>query len=244
CYQRGDTGAAVTDANLLLGRLDPDNFAGGDIALSAAAAHQALSADIGSALDMTAEAAAVGVCEVVDENMSNAARVHAVENGKELNNFTMIAYGGGAPLHAARLCEKLGIDTLLVPPGAGVGSAIGFLRAPFGYEAVRGAYLALSQYDADWVNSVLAELTAEATEVARQGSDGQLLTERKAFMRYQGQGWEIPVELPDSALDTDGAACLTALFEAEYSRLFGRPLVGLDIEVMNWSVRVVSRVPP
>ena len=244
CYQRGGTGAAVTDANLLLGRLDPDNFAGGDIALSAAAAQQALSADIGSALDMTAEAAAVGVCEVVDENMSNAARVHAVENGKELNNFTMIAYGGGAPLHAARLCEKLGIDTLLVPPGAGVGSAIGFLRAPFGYEAVRGAYLALSQYDADWVNSVLAELTAEATEVARQGSDGQLLTERKAFMRYQGQGWEIPVELPDSALDTDGAACLTALFEAEYSRLFGRPLVGLDIEVMNWSVRVVSRVPP
>src|SRR5699024_9409515 len=190
----------------------------------------------------SAEAAAVGVCEVVDENMSNAARVHAVENGKELNNFTMIAYGGGAPLHAARLCEKLGIDTLLVPPGAGVGSAIGFLRAPFGYEAVRGAYLALSAYDADWVNTVLDELTAEATAVARQGGDRELLTERKAFMRYQGQGWEIAVELPAGSLGSDGAQQLSALFEAEYARLFGRPLAGLDIEVMNWSVRVASQL--
>src|SRR5699024_2414571 len=95
-----------------------------------------------------------------------------------------------------------------------------------------------------WVNTVLDELTAEATSVARQGSDGELLTERKAFMRYQGQGWEIPVELPAGTLGGDGAQQLTALFDAEYARLFGRPLVGLEIEVMNWSVRVVSRVSP
>src|SRR5699024_9505529 len=127
CYQRGGTGAAVTDANLALGRLDADNFAGGDIVLSPAAAKTALQSHVGEQLGMAADTAAVGVCEMVDENMASAARVHAVENGKELNEFTMIAYGGGAPLHATRLCEKLGIDTLLVPPGAGVGSAIGFL---------------------------------------------------------------------------------------------------------------------
>lgn len=244
CYQRGGDQAAVTDAHLVLGRLDPDNFAGGDIALSTDAASKALATNVGEPLAMTTDAAAVGVCEVVDENMSNAIRVHAVENGKELNGFTMIAYGGGAPLHAARLCEKLGIQTLLVPPGAGVGSAIGFLRTPFGYEAVRGAYLRLSQYQADWVNGILEGLEQEATDVARQGGSKELVVERKAFMRYQGQGWEIPVMLPEGRLGTNGGAQLIDRFESEYSRLFGTPLAGLDIEVMNWSVRVVTKIAP
>lgn len=244
CYQQRGTRAAVTDANLILGRLDPDNFAGGDIILSTEAALKALETDIGAPLGMSQQAAAVGVCEVVDENMSNATRVHAVENGKELQGFTMIAYGGGAPLHAARLCEKIGIDTLLIPPGAGVGAAIGFLRAPFGYEAVRGAYMQLSQFSADWVNTVLDELEHEATQVARQGSDDELIAERKAFMRYQGQGWEISVILPDGRLEDDGAEQLAGRFESEYSRLFGIPLSGLDIEIMNWSVRVASKVTP
>ena len=156
---------------------------------------------------MSAREAAVGVVEMVDENMTAAARVHAVENGKELGQFTMIAYGGAAPLHANRLCEKLGIDTLLVPPGAGVGSAIGFLRAPFGYEAVRGAYMRLGQFDAARISDVLGELEREAVEVARAGAgDGALRIERKAYMRYVGQGWEIPVDLPEGAVDAARAA--------------------------------------
>lgn len=244
CYQRGGKHGTVTDANLVLGRLDPDNFAGGDIALSAGAGLTALEIDVGEPLGMSPEAAAIGVCEVIDENMSNATRVHAVENGKELQGFTMIAYGGGAPLHATRLCEKLGIDTLLIPPGAGVGSAIGFLRAPFGYEAVRGAYMRLGQFGAEASNTILDELTREASKIAHQGGDTALLTERKAFMRYQGQGWEIPVPLPEGRLGDDGAARLAERFEAEYSRLFGMPLTGLDIEIMNWSVRVMSQKPP
>ncbi len=147
CYDRGGERPAVTDADLILGKLDPENFAGGSIKLSPELSRQALETQVATGLEMKATEAAFGVAEVVDENMANAARVHAVENGEDLSEFTMIAFGGAAPLHAARLCEKLGVDRMLVPPGAGVGSAIGFLRAPFSFEANRSVYMKLSDFD-------------------------------------------------------------------------------------------------
>jgi N-methylhydantoinase A len=203
----------------------------------------ALQHTIGKQLGMDSETAAIGICEVVDENMANAARVHAVESGKELGEFTMIAFGGAAPLHASRLCEKLDIDNLLIPPGAGVGSAIGFLRAPFGFEAVRGAFLRLSEFDAAWTNRLIAELGEEAERFARAGApDAPLVREIKAYMRYQGQGWEIVVMLPTRDFVDDDASEIRRLFETEYKRLFGRALDGLDIEIMNWSVQVRSEL--
>jgi N-methylhydantoinase A len=242
-YGRGGDKPAVTDADLVLGRLDPERFAGGDIRLEMQAALDALEREIGARLGMDKEVAAIGICEVVDENMANAARVHAVENGKELADFTMIAFGGAAPLHACRLCEKLDIDSLLIPPGAGVGSAIGFLRAPFGFEAVRGAFLRLSDFDAAWTNRLVAELDAEAQRFARAGGSGlQLEREVRAYMRYEGQGWEIVVTLPDREYGDGDAAEIRRRFEDEYRRLFGRALDGLDIEIMTWSVQVHSRL--
>ena len=241
CYNRGGENPAVTDADLLLGRLDPDLFAGGDIRLETQNSTAAMQQAIGQYLDMDSETAAVGICEVVDENMANAARVHAVESGKELAEFTMIAFGGAAPLHASRLCEKLDIDELLIPPGAGVGSAIGFLRAPFGFEAVRGAFLRLSEFDADWTNLLITELGDEAERFARAGApEAELVREIKAYMRYQGQGWEIVVVLPNRDFVQADAAEIRRLFETEYIRLFGRALEDLDIEIMNWSVQVRS----
>jgi len=157
----------------------------------------------------------------------------------------MIAYGGGAPLHANRLCEKLGISTFLVPPGAGVGAAIGFLRAPFGYEAVQGGYMRLSQFDAGRVADILNALQSESVAVARVGDpDGQLEIEIRAYMRYHGQGWEIPVDLPAKGFEKPDSEQLKTLFETEYQRLFGAVLAGLDIEVMNWSVRATSPASP
>ncbi len=238
CYDQGGQHPAVTDADLLLGRLDKDNFAGGDIRLSIEKSAIALKGQIGNKLDMNAETAAIGICEVVDENMANAARVHAVESGKELAGFTMIAFGGAAPLHASRLCEKLNIDSLLIPPGAGVGSAIGFLRAPFGFEAVRGAFLKLSSFDPDWTNALIQELGDEAEKFARAGTpDGELDREIKAYMRYEGQGWEIVVNLPNRQFVVGDDLEFRRRFEDEYKRLFGRSLEGLDIEIMNWSVQ-------
>jgi N-methylhydantoinase A len=241
CYNRGGENPAVTDADLLLGRLDPDRFAGGEMRLETQKSSAAMLQAIGQHLDMDSETAAVGICEVVDENMANAARVHAVESGKELAEFTMIAFGGAAPLHACRLCEKLDIDELLIPPGAGVGSAIGFLRAPFGFEAVRGAFLRLSEFDADWTNRLITELGDEAERFARAGApDAELVREIKAYMRYQGQGWEIVVVLPNRNFVQKDASEIRRLFETEYIRLFGRALEDLDIEIMNWSVQVRS----
>jgi len=243
CYGRGGEKPAVTDADLLLGRLDAERFAGGEIRLDTPASIAALEREIGQRLDMDAEVAAIGICEVVDESMANAARVHAVENGKELADFTMIAFGGAAPLHASRLCEKLDIARLLVPPGAGVGSAIGFLRAPFGFEAVRGAFLRLSEFDAGWTNRLIGELDAEAQRFAQAGGPGlELEREIKAYMRYQGQGWEIVVMLPNRDFVDADADEMRRRFEDEYRRLFGRSLDGLDIEIMTWSVQVRSRL--
>jgi len=241
CYDQGGEHPTVTDADLLLGRLDKDNFAGGDIRLSIEKSAAALESEICNKLDMNGETAAIGICEVVDENMANAARVHAVESGKELADYTMIAFGGAAPLHASRLCEKLNIDTLLIPPGAGVGSAIGFLRAAFGFEAVRGAFLKLSAFDPDWTNALIDELGSEAEKFARAGTPGGILNrEHKAYMRYQGQGWEIVVKLPNRKLYGNDDKELRRRFEDEYRRLFGRSLRGLDIEIMNWSVQASS----
>lgn len=245
CYGRGGDLPTVTDADVMLGRIDPAGFAGGDINLDTQAAMAAIQRKIGNALGLDVTTSAVGISEMVDENMTNAARVHAVENGKDLSTFTMIAFGGAAPLHAARLCEKLGIRQLLVPPGAGVGSAIGFLRTPFAYEAVRGAYMRMSEFSADDVNLLIKQLEVEAADIIRSGmGEVEPTIERKAYMRYRGQGWEIAVNLPVRDYDEDDGETLRQLFDAEYTRVFGRSLDDLDVEVLNWSVRALIETPP
>ena len=245
CYGRGGDRPTVTDANLMLGRLDPDRFAGGSITLSVKNANTAVSIEVGAKLGLDTGAAAFGICEVVDENMANAARAHAVENGRDLSEFTMIAFGGAAPIHACRLCEKLGIDDLLVPPGAGVGSAIGFLTAPFGYETVRSSHRRLSELDHVWLNDLLSGMKADAAAfVARGGGNAKLNYRARAFMRYAGQGWEIPVEIPDVKFEADSAAKLLAMFEAAYERLFGRTIPRQPVEVVSWSMQAATPLPP
>ncbi|QEL22985.1 hydantoinase/oxoprolinase family protein [Bosea sp. F3-2] len=246
CYQRGGKRPAITDADLVLAKLDPDNFAGGAIKLSVEKAEAAIAADVGERLRLTPQAAAFGIGEVVDENMANAARVHAVENGKNISDNIMIAFGGAAPLHAARLCEKLGVDLCLVPEGAGVGSAIGFLKAPFGYEAVASRLVRLSAFDATEVNGLLSGLKATAEAFVRSGTDGKLLCEITAFMRYAGQGWEIPVSLPDRPFAAADAEAIRESFRENYARFFGRAIDGLDgleIEIVTWSVKVQDERP-
>ena len=237
CYQRGGERPAITDADLVLGKLDPDNFAGGKIRLSVDNASAAIARDVGEKLKLATEAAAFGIVEVVDENMANAARVHAVENGKNISENIMIAFGGAAPLHAARLCEKLGVDQCLIPQGAGVGSAIGFLKAPFGYEALASKIMGLSMFDAGAVNAMLGELKATAEGFVRAGTDGKIVREITAFMRYRGQGWEIPVTLPDRAFNDADTAMIEAAFKARYAQFFGRAVEGPEIEFVTWSVK-------
>ena len=239
-YDLGGGDPTVTDADICLGRLHPDTFGAKDISLSPALAGGAMRT-IASPLGLDTVTAAVGVTEVVDENMANAARVHAVEGGKDLGGFSMVAFGGGAPVHATRLLDKLGLDEVLVPTGAGVGSAIGFLLAPFSYEASRSFYTTVEDFDEEGVNDTLAELTAEAEEFVRRGTEAPLVTERQASMRYRGQGWEIPVDLPPGQVT---AAAIGDAFTAAYEAHFGRAIDDLTIEAVSWSVRVATRQAP
>ena len=239
----GGTEPTVTDADVELGRMHPDAFGATDLVLSPDAARTALATVVGDQLAVDARTAAVGVVEMVDENMANAARVHAVENGRDLAGYTMVAFGGAAPLHAARLMDKLGIDELLVPEGAGVGSAIGFLLAPFSYEAARSFYTSTDDFDVDGAEALLVDLAGEAEAFVRQGTDADVAVERRVAMRYRGQGWEIPVVVPTGPFDAVAADALITEFVKTYERYFGRAIDALAVEAVSWSVRVASVVP-
>jgi N-methylhydantoinase A len=243
CYGRGGVHPAVTDANLLLGRYDPARFAGGAMPLQVAPAAAAMARDVGGKLGLAPEMAALGVVEMVDENMANAARVHAIESGKTYEGRTLIAFGGGGPVHGLRVAEKIGITRIIVPSGAGVGSAIGFLRAPVGYEVVRSLYQRFSTFDVAAVNALLADMAREAGEVVSLGSFGAATEEaRIAFMRYVGQGHEIPVPLPARALEEADVAAIRAAYDVEYSRFYDRPVPGSDVEIMSYAVVVATRM--
>ena len=221
----------------------PEGFAGGAIPLNPDRAREALLREVGAPLDMDALEAAWGVAEVVDENMANAARVHAVENGEDLSEYTMIAFGGAAPLHAGRLCEKLGVSRCLVPQGAGVGSAIGFLRAPFSFEANRSVFMSMPEFEGKIVAKLFKEMEQEATDFVRLcDATADIQTEHKVYMRYRGQGWEIPISLTPAQAAKPEVEEILKLFEIEYSKLFGRTVEGMIAEVTVWSVNAFTPV--
>lgn len=246
CYGRGGEQPAVTDANLVLGRIDPEHFAAGRMPLDASLSKQALTDLIGKPLGMDAFWAAAGISEMVEENMANAARVHAIERGQDLENFTMVAFGGAAPLHAGRLAQKLGIRRVMVPAGAGVGSAIGFLRAPVAFEVVRSDLSVLSKMDPLVVEARLQAMHAEALAVVQTASAGAALhVLRLAELRYAGQGHELRVRLPPPSEGLIVQASLVALvegFETTYEQIYGLRIPDCDVEVVTWSV-TVSTLP-
>ncbi len=243
CYRRGGDNATVTDADLVLGKIDENNFAGGAIQLSKSRAIDSIEQNVSDSLKVDATTAAFGICEMVDENMANAARVHAVENGKDISQSRMIAFGGGGALHAARVCEKLGITSCLIPNGAGVGSAIGFVQAAFSYEAVASRVIQMSKFDVNATNALLSQLMEEAESFVRQGTSEPFTLEITVFMRYQGQGWEIPVPLPSRLMTEQDGEQIIMRFETCYREFFGRTIDVLDdleIEIVNWSVKAAQ----
>ena len=245
-YDLGGVAPTVTDADLLLGRLNPENFAGGSIRLNVENASKALDSSIGSKLGFKTSNTALGVSEIVDENMSNAARVHAIESGVDIETYTIVAFGGAAPIHAARLAEKLNIQKIVIPPGAGVGSALGFLQAPVSYEVIRSYYQRLDDLDYHGINQLLHSMRKEATDVVEPGAQDQKTKEiRTAFMRYIGQGHEVSVEIPvkleEAELDSQSADRLTIAFETEYTRLYGRTIPSLEIEILTWSLLISTQ---
>ena len=241
-YCRGGTDPTVTDADVVLGRIDPGFFAGGAIPLDRGRAAEAVRNGPGAKLGLDETDAALGIGEMVDENMSNAARTHAVEWGKGLAGRILVAFGGSAPIHAARLADKLELDRFLIPADAGVGSAVGFLLAPISYEVVRSRYMRLSAFDAGVVGEVIAEMRAEATAVVASGAPGSPASEQvRAYMRYVGQGHEIGVEVPAEVVaGTGSVAALRGAFDKAYRAVYDRVIPGLDVEVLSWTLVVTA----
>ncbi|MFC7552110.1 hydantoinase/oxoprolinase family protein [Pseudoroseomonas wenyumeiae] len=240
CYGQGGQRPAVTDADVAMGLIEPRGFAGGSMTLRDDLSREALARDIGAKLGLSAEMSAYAVYEMVCENMASAARVHAAERGAVIGQHTMIAFGGAAPLHAARVAEKVGVSRVLVPPNAGVGSAVGFLAAPVAYEIVRSRHARVDEsFDGASVSALFAEMTAAARALVEPGARGAPLFERRmAFMRYVGQGHEITVLLPNRDLTAADVLELRRIFEAEYAAQFARIIPAAAIEVLNWSVLV------
>ncbi len=241
-YGRGGAHPTVTDADVLLGRLRPELFAGGAMRLDADASRRAIEGDVAAPLKLDALAAAAGISEVVDESMAAAARAHAAEWGKDTGGRTLIAYGGAAPLHACRVADKLRIDRILIPAGAGVGSALGLLLAPVSFEVVRSRFMTLSGLRPAEVRRLIDEMRAQATAVVEAATDQPLGETLRAYMRYAGQGFEIAVNAPPPDAD-DFADQLGCAFAAAYRALYGRTIPDQGVEVLSWTL-ALGTAPP
>jgi N-methylhydantoinase A len=241
-FGRGGTRPTVSDADIVLGYIRPETFAEGQFTIDPEAAAMAMQREVGDTLGLDARAAADGVSRIVDENMASAGRMHAVESGKDLGPRTMIAFGGNGPLHACRVARAAGVSRILIPANPSVGSAVGFLFAPVSFEIVRSRYSMLQTLDFAAVNRLFASMVSEALDVVRQGAaEAGVIVSRTAFMRYHGQGHEIEIALPDRDLEPSDIAPLTQAFETAYARQFSRPVPGMEIEILNWSVRVATK---
>lgn len=241
CYGSGGGEPTVTDADCVLGRLDPTNFAGGQLHLDLSAAGEAITTKVGNLLDLSLEATALGISEIVDENMTAAAQSHATEWGKSVRDRTLIAFGGAAPLHAARMLEKMNLARVIIPEGAGVGSAIGFIFAPISYEVVRSRHMLLSEFDEQLVTEILKDMRAEANSVVLSAlhESEEVKESATAFMRYVGQGHEVTVHFSSTAVSK---LLLQQQFVETYASLYGRGIPDAEIEVMSWTLNVSTTV--
>ncbi len=243
CYGLGGTEPTVTDADLVLGYLDPDYFLGGQFKIDLAAARQAIEEQIARPLGLSIEEAAWGIHQVVNENMANAARIHTLERGKDPHRFPVFAFGGAGPVHGFRIARALGSPALIAPFGAGVMSAFGFLTAPLAFDFVRSWRGRLDTLDWDRANALLAEMEAEGQALLEQSgvSSEQINHRRQADMRYVGQGHEIAVPLPPGHLSSESVPTILKSFEEVYRNLYERLSPSVPVEIINW--RIVSSSP-
>ncbi len=244
CYGRGGREPTVTDADLLLGYLDPHAFAGGTMTLDVDAARAAL-AELASNLRIDEQRAAWGIHDLVNENMAAAARVHAAERGLDTRRYALVATGGAGPLHACGVARRLRLDTVVIPPLAGVGSAFGLLLAPLSFDITRSYVARLDRIECSTLEAILDELEREGrARVSDAGvADEEITVQRSADMRYAGQGYEIRVEVPLGVPDAGLLDGVRRSFERAYTAFYGQLCDGVPIEAVNWRVSVEGPRP-
>ena len=243
CYGRGGTLPTVTDANLILGYLDPDFFLGGQMELDKQLAQRAIESTIAQPLNLSVDQAAWGIYQIANENMANAARVHALERGKDPARYPLFAFGGGGPMQAYRIAQSLDSPSLVAPRGAGVMSTVGFLSAPLAFDFVRSWNTTLATMNWSRANQLLEEMESAGQQLlVASGIPGDQVTfRREVDMRYVGQGHEIQVRLPDGKLNAEDGATIRSTFREVYRNLYERDGPPVEVEIMNW--RVVAEGP-
>lgn len=246
CYGFGGELPTVTDADLVLGYLDPEYFAGGEIRLNVEAARAAIEEHVAKPRGLTLVEAAWGISEVANENMANAARLHAVQRGCDITGFTLVAFGGAGPVHAGELARKLGVKEIILPPWGGVLSALGFLLSPVSFELSRSLPQPLGRVDPGQVNAVLEEMEVRTRAVVVQAGieDSDIRFDRSCSMSYVGQGFEVNVAFPWRRLTDEKRVELKSAFEARYRELYARLIPGLEIQAITWRVTAKGPKPP
>ena len=243
-YGAGGAQPTVTDADLLLGYLNPDYFADGDIPLDRAAA-QASFTELSTALALPLERTAWGVHQLVNENMAAAARVHAAERGLEIRRYCMVATGGAGPVHACGVASGLGIDSIIIPPLAGVASAFGFLTAPIAFDFTRSYVSRLDELDLDQLNRILSELERDGRRIVEAAGVAarDISVRLNIDMRYVGQGYEVRVPFSMNTLTERHIDEMRQVFETEYRAFYGQLADGVPIEAVNWRILISGPQP-
>ena len=234
----------MTDADLLLGYLNAGYFLGGQMELSVDCAADAVD-EFARFTGLDRVRAAQGIHDLVNENMANAARVHAAERGIDLNGYALVATGGAGPVHACGVAMRLGIDRVIVPPAAGVGSAFGLMLAPIAFDYVRSFVSRIAALDREVVNKLYGEMEDEGRALVREAGidDSEIRVVRTADMRYVGQGHEISVPVPLGEFTESSDGALQAAFDASYKKLYGRLCDGVPVEAIHWRVTVSGPEP-
>jgi N-methylhydantoinase A len=250
CYGRGGENPTVTDADLLLGYLDPDYFLGGTMPLDRTASEKAMEAGVAGPLGASVVDAAFGIHDLINETMAAAAKTHIAEKGGNPNIVTISAFGGAGPVHAYGLAKKIGAPRILVPPLAGVGSALGFFTAPVAFDLTRSHRVALDVADLKEVEKLFQELEKEGAAILQQsGQEASIIFERTLMMRFVGQGAETDLAIENKPFDQWQKSEIREFFDDAYKKLYGRTYPETPVEFVTFKVRASLpsrefRIPP
>jgi N-methylhydantoinase A len=244
CYGRGGVDPTVTDANLLLGYLNPDYFAGGSLRLDVEAAWRAITTRVAQPLGLTVEDAAWGIHAIVNTNMELATRVVSIERGRDPRDLTFIAFGGSGPVHGCRLAQALGIPRVILPAAAGVTAAIGLLAAEVKFDVARTWVRRLEALEPAALTTMYDDMAAQATAVVRDAAVATTVTlVRSVDARYVGQGYELTVPVPQGTLDTAALGRIRAAFDEIYAARYGYANPSEPVETVTWKLAAVGGAP-
>jgi N-methylhydantoinase A len=244
CYGRGGTEPTVTDANVVLGYLNPEYFAGGTLRLHPGAAARAIEERVGRPLGLSVEEAAWGIHAIVNTNMELATRVVSIERGRDPRDLTLVAFGGSGPVHGCRLAQALGIPRVILPAAAGVTAALGLLSAEVRFDVARTYQRRLDDLDPDRLTAIYDEMAEQAVAVVRGSAvEGEIHVVRSADARYVGQGYELTVPVPAGRLDPAALARVRASFDEVYAARYGYASAREPVEVVTWKLSAVAGTP-